>query len=255
MFESTLRTVLESCGSARELFLRAEGTFTPNVLVSDTPLPVHTLNLMMGASGRQLAARVVQKCSQSLRRLDLHIKNRVTPTLPFLPHLSELSLYMEMDIMAGGHDFISWFPFLDQHPTITRLSLCTRFTLTVQPSPNLLPNLQFLSATPAVIERLVPGRPVSYIRVGCPAILAHGLPFHIDTMLWPLRQPIVPMTSLEISIGSFLPSDCLIAIVQALPTLREFILGASRYEVRQLFDGRRNSGLIGHRFLSRFRAC
>ena len=108
-------SALESCGSARELFLRVEGTFTPNVLVSDAPLPVYTLNLMMGASGHQLAARVVQKSSQSLRRLDLYIKNRVTPTLPFIPHLSELSIYMEMDIMAGGHDFISWFPFLDQH--------------------------------------------------------------------------------------------------------------------------------------------
>ena len=248
-------SALESCGPTREIVLRAEGTFTPNVLISDTPLPVHTLNLMMGASGHQLAARVVQKSSQFLHRLDLHIKNGITPTLPFLPHLSELSLYMEMDIMAGGHDFISWFPFLNQHPTITRLLLCSRFTLTVQPSPHLLPNLQFLGATPAVIERLVPGRPVSCISVVFPAILTHGLPYYVDTMLRPLRQPVVPMTSLRIIAGSFLPSDCLIAIVQALPNLRKFILETPRYEVRQLFDSRRNSEMIGHRFLSPFKTC
>ena len=184
-------SALESCGSAREIALKLRRTFTPDMLISDTPLPVHTLDMVVDASGHQLAARVVQKCSQTLRRLDLFLTNGITPSLPFLPHLSELSLYMEVYGAASDHDFTSWFPFLDRHPTITRLLLSTRFTLTAQPSPNLLPNLQFLKATPAIIERLVPGRPVNYIRVNYPSRLAYGLPFHVNTMLRPPRQSIV----------------------------------------------------------------
>ena len=250
-------SAIKRCGSARQIALKLGRTFTPDMLISDTPLPVHTLDLMVDASGHQLAARVVQKCSQTLRRLDLFLINGITPTLPFLPHLSELSLYMEVveDGADSDHNFAPWFPFLDQHPTITRLLLSTRFTLTVQPSPNLLPDLQFLKATPAIIERLVPGRPVNYVHVNYPSRLAYGLPFHVNTMLRPLRQSIVPMTSIEISTDTFIPSDSLIDMVQALPNLRKFILEDPRYEVRQLFEGRRNSELNEHRFLSPFKTC
>ena len=252
-------SALKRCGSAREIALKLGGTFTPDMLISDTPLPlplpVHTLDLMVDAPGHQQAAQVIQKCSQSLRRLNLFLVNGISPTLPFLPRLSELSLYMEVCGAASDHNFTSWFPFLDRHPTITRLLLSTRFTLTVQPSPNLLPNLQFLKATPAIIERLVPGRPVNYIRVIYPSRLAYGLPFHANTMLRPLRRSIVPMTSLEINTDTFIPSDSLIDMVQALPKLRKFILEDPRYEVRQLFEGRRNSELIEHRFPSPFKTC
>ena len=252
-------SALKRCGSVRQIALRPRRTFTPDELISDTPLLVHTLDLMMDASGHQLAARVVQKCSQTLRRLDLFLKNGITPTLPFLPHLSELSFNMEVITGVYGatsdHDFMSWFPFLDRHPTITRLLLSTRFTLTVQPSPNLLPDLQFLKATPAIIERLVPGRPVNYIRVNYPSRLAYGLPFHANTMLRPLRQSLVPMTVLEIMTDTFIPSDGLVDMIQALPKLRKFVLEDPGYEVRQLFEGRRNPELIEHRFLSPFKTC
>ena len=244
-------SVLESFGSARKLALRLAGTFPPDPFISDTPLPVHILDLSLDASDHQLAARVVQKCSQSLRRLDLFISDGVTPTLPFLPHLNELSVYM----ISSNRDLMLWFPFFDQHPTITRLLLCTRCTLTVRPSPDLLPNLQFLKATPAVVEWLVPGRPVSCIHVSYPSRIASGLPFSVNAMLRPLQQPIVPITSLEISTDTFIPSDGLIVMVQALPNLRKFILDEPRYEVCQLFEGRRNSELIEHRFLSPFKTC
>ena len=248
-------SALESCGAAREITLKLGHTFTPYMLMYHTRLPVHALELIPGGPGHQLAVRFIQKCSQSLRRLDLFLINGITPDLPFLPHLYELSLYMEVHGAASDHDFMSWFPFLDRHPTITRLLLSTRFTLTVQPSPNLLPNLQFLKATPAIIERLVPGRPVNYIRVNYPSRLAYGLPFHANTMLRPLRQSLVPMTTLEISTDTFIPSGGLIDMVQALPKLRKFILEDPGYEVRQLFEGRRNPELIEHRFPSPFKTC
>ena len=248
-------SALESCGSAREIALKLGHPFTPYMLMYHTRLSVHTLELIPGGPGHQLAVRFIQKCSQSLRRLNLFLINGIKPTLPFLPRLYELSLYMEVCGAASDHNFTSWFPFLDRHPTITRLLLSTRFTLTAQPSPNLLPNLQFLKATPAIIERLVPGRPVNYIRVNYPSRLAYGFPFHANTMLRPLRRSIVPMTSLEISTDTFIPSDGLIDMVRALPKLRKFILEEPRYEVRQLFEGRRNSELIEHRFLSPFKTC
>jgi hypothetical protein len=249
---SKMLSALESCDSAREIALRIGYGLAPDMLISDNPLPVHALELMMHASNHHAATRLVQKCSQSLRKFDLFFESDITPTLPFLPHLYEFSvIYLELACMHNDHDLMSWLPFLDQNPTITCLALCTSFTLSVQASPNLLPNLRFLEATPAIIERLIPGRPVNNIHIRYPCDIASRFPLHI--ILQPLRRPIVPVTVLEITTDTRFSSDVLIDIVQSLPKLRKFTLSEPRYEVRQLFEGRRYSKLIGNRFLSPFK--
>jgi hypothetical protein len=237
---SRVLSALEGLGSAREIALTLRRRMAPDMLISDNALPVHALELTMDASTHHVATRLIQKCSQSLRKLDLFLENDTSPTLPFLPVLHEFSvIHLEPLWMYHDHDLMSWFPFLVQHPTITSLLLCSSFTLAVQPSPGLLPNLRFLEATPAIIERLIPGRPVKYIHIRYPSDVASR--FSVDIIFQPLRQPFVPMTALEITTNTLFPNDALINIVQALPKLRKFTLSTPRYEVRQLFEGRRHS--------------
>ena len=232
-------SALESCGSAREVSLKLARALTPDMVISDIALPVHTLDVIVFTQSHQIATQLIQKCSQSLRRLSLSLENNLTTTFPFLPRLSELSLRADVFFTANDCDLVAWFPFLDQHPTITRLLLGTKFTLAEQPSPDLLPNLQFLKATPAVIGRLIPGRPVNDIHVMYPPEIAHGSHFPVDAILQSLPQPSVPITTLEINTDSRFPDGALINIVQALPKLRQFTLGLPPYEVRQLFKGRK----------------
>jgi hypothetical protein len=252
---SRVLSALESCNLPREIALRLWRRLDPDMLISDNPLPVHTLELTVHESNPHVATQLVQKCSQSLRQLDLFLKDDITLTLPFLPHLYELSLiHAEPSSSMGiAHDLMSWLPFLGQHPTITRLSLGGRFTLAVQCSPNLLPNLRSLEASPAMIERLIPGRPVNDIHISYPSVIARRFP--VDVVLQPLRQPFVPVTTLEITTDTNFLNDVLINIVQALPKLRKFTLTEPKYDVRQLFEGRRYSKLIGSRVLPSFKTC
>ena len=233
----------ENLGLAREITISLKCNLAPDLLISDGPLPVHALDLWVDASNHQLITRLVQKCSQSLRRLYLSIDHNTTPPLPFIPHLDEFSLFTRLQDQGNDPDLMSLFPFFDQHPTITRILLGSEFTLAVQPPPNLLPNLQFLSATPAIIERLIPGRPVDGIHAEYNSYRTRHFPD--DIILRPLRQPFVPVTNLAIKTDSHFYNGDPANIVQALPKLREFTLESPCVEVRQRFEGRRESELTG----------
>ena len=221
-------SALESLGSEKQIALNLGRTLDPNLLISDNPLPVYSLHLHVGAPNHRVVIRLVRKCAQSLRQLTLILKDSTIPPLPSLPHLCECSLQYSS---RNDLDLMSWFPFLNQHPTITRISL-GGFTLAVQPSPNLLPNLQLLEATPQIIERLIPGRPVNHIRALYHSQAADRFPD--DIMLQPLRQPFVSVTTLAIFTNIHFPNGLLISIDQAVPKLRKFILRWTCYEVRQL---------------------
>ena len=246
-------SALESLGSEREIALILGRILSPNLTISDKPLPVHSLHLTVDASNHQVTTRLVQKCSQSLRKLHLIPKDNTIPLLPLIPHLCEFSVHPSLSILDNEPDLMSWFPFLYQHPTITRVSLGCSFILAVQPSPNLLPNLQVLSATPTIIERLIPGRPVDDIHTEYFSQAVDRFPGKI--MLRPLQQPSVSVTTLTIITNVQFPRKLLINIVQALPKLRKFTLEWPCYQVRQLFEGRRYSKLTANRFLSSCKTC
>ena len=224
-------SALESLGSARELALTFRSDLAPDMLPSDHPLPVHSLHMYVNASIHHVMTRLIQKCSRSLRTLYLFLLDNVIPPLPFLPHLYELSIRTNLSLISNDPDLVSCFPFLSQHPTITRISLGSRFTSSVQPPPDLLPNLQFLDATPAIIEWLIPGRPVNHIHTEYSPETAHHFPD--DIMLRPLRQPFVSVTTLAIRTTTYLPNEALIKIVQALPKLCNFTVCWPCDEVRQ----------------------
>ena len=221
-------SALENLGSGREIALVVGRGLAPDLLISDNPLPIHSLNLWVDASNHQVATRLVQKCSQSLRTLTLFLEDNTTPPLPFLPHLNEFSVDTYL-YETGDELLVSFFPFLYQHPTITRLALGYEFTLAVQPPPNLLPNLQSLEAGPTIIQRLIPGRPVNHIRAEYVSKIADLFPG--DIMLRPLRQPFVSVTTFAIKTNVHLPNDLLINIIQALPKLRKFTVDWPCYEV------------------------
>ena len=229
-------SALESLGSTREIAVNFRHGLAPDLLISDRPLPVHSLGVYVDASTHLVTSRLLQKCSQSLRNLNLFLQDNTTPPLPILPHLYELTIRTTMSQFRNDPDLVSWFPFLYQHPTITRISLGDRFTLAMQPPPDLLPNLQSLYTTPAIIERLAPGRPVNHIHAKYHPRAAQQFPD--DIMLRPLRQPFVPVTTLEIMTNHHLPDDGLINIVQALPKLCDCTVDWFSDEVRQLFKGR-----------------
>ena len=234
---SSALSALESLGLEREIALILSGGLAANIPISDTPLPVHSLELYVDASNHHVATRLVQKCSQSLRKLTLIPKNNIIPSLPFLSHLCEFSVLPSHSILGNCQDLVSWFPFLYQHPTITCITLGYHFTLAVQPPPNLLPNLQFLDATPTIIELLIPGRPVDNIQAMY--FLRAVDRFPVDIMLRSLRQPSVSLTTLAITTNVHLPNDVLTNIIQALPKLRKFTLDWNCYEVRRLFEGQK----------------
>ena len=213
-------SVLESLGSAREIALTFRSDLASDMLPSDHPLPVHSLHMYVDAPTHHVMTRLIQKCSRSLRTLSLFLLDNIIPPLPFLPHLYELSIRTDLCLISNDPDLVSCFPFLSQHPTITRISLGSRFTSSVQPPPDLLPNLQFLDATPAIIERLIPGRPVNHIHTEYPPETSHHFPD--DIMLQPLRQPFVSVTTLVIRTRAHLPNEALIKIIQALPKLCDF---------------------------------
>ncbi len=223
----------EFMGLARKMTLSLTCSPAPDLPTSDDPLPVHTLGLFVQASNHQLETRFVRKCSQSLRKLHLYITD-TTPSLPFLPHLYELSL-TTMTPRRNDQELVSWLPFLDQHPTITRMILGYEFILAVQPPPNLLPNLQFLRASPAIIERLIPGRAVNDIHVEYFSRGRDGFP--VDIMLRSLRQPFVPVTTITIKTASDLPNELLTNIVQSLPKLCQITLEWPCFKVRQWCEG------------------
>ena len=246
---SRVLSALESLGSRREIALSLGRNLAPGLLISDNPLPIHTLGLWVDTPNHQVATRLIQKCSQSLRHLRLFLRDNNPPPLPFLPHLSQFFAYADLHEIGDELDLMSLFPFLDQHPTITRLVLGYQFTLSGQPPPTLLPNLQYLQATPPIVERLIPGRPVNDINAIYPSRTAYRFP--PDIMLQPFRQSFMPVTSLAVSAGIHLPNDSVINIVRSLPKLRKFTLRRTcNYEVRRLFEGRRYSELIGTRAFS-----
>ena len=242
---SRVLSILESLGSAREIALYFRYGLAPDLSISDNPLPTRTLELYVNASNHQVVTRLLQKCSQSLRKLTLYLRDNTIPSLPFLPHLYEFSVHSHRHDIGNEPDLMSLFPFLDQHPTITRLSLGYQFTLAVQPPPNLLPDLQFLDADPVIIERLIPGRGVYDIHAGY-----YSPRFPVDILLQPLRHPFVPVTTFAIDANVHLPNNYLISIVQALPKLRKFTLTWTCYEVRQSLEGRKHPELTGNRPLS-----
>ena len=250
---SRVLSALESLGSRREIALTFGVDLAPDLRISNNPLPIHTLELWVDTPNHQVATRLIQKCSQSLRYLRLNLQDGKTPPLPFLPHLSEF-FAVDQKMRRGGTepDLMSLSPFLDQHPTITRLILGSGFTLSRQPPPNLLPNLQYLEATPLIISRLIPGRPVNGIDA---EYVGSAYSFPPDIMLQPFRQSFVPVTSLGIIADTDLPNDSIVDMVRSLPKLGKFtLLWYCNYEVRRLFEDRRYSELIGTRNLSPWKA-
>ena len=198
----------------------------PDLIISDKPLPVHSLSIPVGAADDELTRQFFQKCSQSLRKLHLYLYINKVPSIPPLPHLCELSLYARAQ--SHGQDLTPWFPFLDQHPTITRLSIDTIYTLSVPPPSNVLPNLQSLKATTVVSEQLIPGRPIHGVHVEY-----YYDQFPIDIVFQALRLSNVPLTILKIITWAIFPGEGLINLLQNLPKLFEFTLEKPRYEVCQ----------------------
>jgi len=228
---SRVLSALESLDSAREIGLKLTIALTPDLLISDNPLPVRSLSMLVHTLGDRVGTRLLQKCSASLRELHLYLQESTIPSLPFLPHLFELSLHTEYD----GDDpaLMSWFPFFYRHPTITRLSLDRKFTLGAPVPPNLLPNLRSLEAHPILIELLIPGRPVHNVHAKYYSDITTCITpqFPVDILLQPLQQSLVPVTTLEISTRIHFPKNDLINIVQALPKLCKITLGQPHYEV------------------------
>jgi hypothetical protein len=179
---SRVLSALESVGLVREIGLNLWHPLTPDLIISDNPLPVSSLSIQVLRLSNQVARRLLQKCLYSLCELHLFLHDRMTPSLPFLPHLCKLSIQMEH--IDHGLDLMSWFPFLHQHPAITCLSLDCWFISAVCPPSSLLPNLLSLCATPKMIEQLIPGRLVQKISV---KYMVSQFPFNI--MIQALWQP------------------------------------------------------------------
>ena len=227
-------STLAGLGLTKEIELNLRLPLTPDLVISDKPLPVRSLSIPVDTTGDQLARRLLQKCSQSLRELRLFIQMNGVPSIPPLPHLCELSLHAVF--LGDNTDLALWFPFLEQHPTITRLSVDTRYTLAVPTPPNVLPNLQSIKASKMVTERLIPSRPVHDVRVEWYCYTSSQI--FVDIMSRVLRLSDVPLTILQITTYHTVRSEELIKIVQTLPKLRKFTLDKPRYEVCQLFKGR-----------------
>ena len=222
-------SALEGLGSVREIELNLRNRMHPGLIISDKPLPVHSLTIPVYASGSQLTRQLFQKCSQSLRKLHLDLYTNRVPPIPPLPYLCELSLRaMLVMLESQGYELTPWFPFLDQHPTITRLSIDTIYTLSVPPPPNVLPNLQSLKANTVISEPLIPGRPIHGVHVEY-----YSDQFPVDIMFRALRSSNVPLTILEITTYAIFPREGLVNLLQNLPKLLEFTLEKPRYEVCQ----------------------
>ena len=219
-------SALEGLGSAREIELSLRIGMPPDLVISDKPLPVHSLSIPVGPADDQLTTQLFQKCSQSLRKLHLYLYMDGVPSIPPLPYLCELSLHARFK--SNGQDLTPWFPFLNQHPTITRLSIDTIYTLSAPPPPNVLPNLQSLKANTVVSEQLIPGRPILGVRVEY-----YSDRCRVDIMFRALRSSKVPLTILEITTYAIFPGEALINLLQDLPKLRAFTLEKPRYEVCQ----------------------
>ena len=221
---------LEGLGLAREIELNLRNWLPLGLIISDKPLPVHSLTIPVYAAGNQLTRQLFQKCSQSLRKLHLDLFMNSIPHIPPLPYLCELSLHAKLK--SPGHELTPWFPFLDQHPAITRLSIDPVYTLSVPPPPNVLPNLQSLKANTVVSERLIPGRRIHGVHVEY-----YSDQFPVDIMFQVLRSSNVPLTILEITTSAIFPGEGLINLLQNLPKLLDFMLEKPRYEVCQTIQG------------------
>ena len=222
-------STLEGLGSTREIDLNLMLPLTPDLVMSDKPLPVRSLAISVTAVDDQVTRRLIQKCSQSLRKLRLFLQMNGVPSIPPLPHLCELSLHA---IFPGNDtDFASWFPFLEQHPTITRISMDTGYVLAVPTPRCVLPNLQSIKANTTVCEWLIPGRPVQDVHAEYYSYTSPQFP--LDVMFRVLRLSNVPLTTLEITTYNMLHGEELINMVQTLPKLRKFMLDKPRYAVCQ----------------------
>jgi len=223
-------STLEGLGLTREIELNLMHPLTPDLVFSDKPLPVRSLSIPVNIASDQVTRRLLQKCSQSLRKLHLSPQMNRVPSLPPLPQLCELSLCGKF----GGSDLelAIWFPFLDQHPTITRLSMDAQYTLAVPTPPNILPNLQSLESTTMVSQHLIPGRPVHDLRAKYYFDTSPQYP--VEDMFQVLRLSNVPLTILEISTYHTLQCEGLIKILKTVPKLRKFTLNKPHYNVCQL---------------------
>ena len=226
-------STLEGLGLTKEIELNLRHPLTPELIISDTPLPVRSLSIRVNTLGDQVTRRLLQKCSQSLRKLHLSLQMNRVPSIPPLPHLCALSLHPTLT--SGVPDLALWFPFLDQHPTITRLSIDRASVSAVPIPPNILPNLQSLKTSPVIGERLIPGRPVHSVQAKSYST-PYNSSFPGDIMSRVLRPSNVPLTILEITRYHILPEE-LIKLVQTLPKLRKFTLERFCYQVCQLFNG------------------
>src|SRR5258708_3718618 len=64
-------STLEGLGPAREIQLKLRHPLTPDLAISDKPLPVRSLSIRVDTEGDQSARQLIQKCSQTLRELHL----------------------------------------------------------------------------------------------------------------------------------------------------------------------------------------
>ena len=222
-------SALEGLNSAREITLRFTHSLQTDIFLSEHSLPIDSLTLPLDQSGHRLGNQLLHKCSTSLVELILEFSGTSIPDFPFLPHLQIFSL--QLADLVNEEDLTPWFPFFDQHPSLTCLTLDGMFTSVALPHRNLLPNLQSLTARPSIIERLIPGRPVHEVL---------PQPFAFETSPTNLFQSFllssVPVTNLDFGTHETLSTDTLIEIIRSVPMLRELTL-ETEYEVCDWLKG------------------
>jgi hypothetical protein len=205
---------------AREIHLEVDGWIHQDIQMSQTLLPTRCLSFIPDVVAERVGTTLLQKCSQVLRVLKLTLPHTYIPYIPFLPHLREFSL--TTGLSQTDHDLTPWFPFFNQHPFLTRISLDLNCTSSALIPTTMLPNLCSLLADPRIVEYLAPGRPIHDI----------SIVDTIDTWLFVPYGPVFqsvslslrPITVLEVFTRSSLSSSTLVKLTDSLPKLRKFKL-------------------------------
>ena len=162
--------------------------------ISDNPLPIHSLPIAVNTKGEQAARRLLQKYSQSLRKLHLSLYRTDFRPTPPPPHLCEFSLAPKMAPKWCHGGFYS--------SAITCLSLDILYKFAAPVPLHLLPDFQHRKPIRRVSNGLFLGDPCAmpgsctppprFLRYLIPTIAAvqYGLPINDPTdLVLPLTKP------------------------------------------------------------------
>ena len=207
-------STLERLDAGRNITLDLSEKLQHDVSMSENSLPVKCLTLPMDEPSHQLGKQLLQKCSQSLFELRLHLEGLCTPDFPFLPHLRVFSL------RVTDGDLTPWLPFFMKHSSLTSVTLDNNITSINPVPPDLLPELQYLEAHPLVVERLIPGRPVHTVAIFTTTCLPDKLPSSYNTIFQSFTLPCAPVTTLDITVDAFQSAKLLVDTIRSLPMLR-----------------------------------